>query len=609
MRPNRIGPLLAALGCLLVPSPGRGDEPAPPPGSTPIPAPEGTATPPTEAAAVETNPEVAPVAADTSPPTDAAAARVQVAERIKAIAGADDKGESPGSKAIREALDERIKWLDEWDRIEKARIEAERTDKSPEREDAEQKAELERVRATLDQAAKDPESLLPGSFRVGPEGFNTAVQAEMKEAIDATQADLKKSTQAATELEESSRKTGVQLAGLRAERDKLHQRCITQAARRADREKPLNDPAASPQARELAAERLLSFDWEARVECESLRLKELQIELETRRAAVHETRATLLDAHRELARRSLEAMQTRYRGLVQRQQSGLRANVAHEEGRAAVENDPVKRYQARRNAERLALEAKLLGDEQALSAGQGFSVEDQTALADQAASDFENLKRLVETGRSRALIALRLKNDYRRLPRERDALVRGDLAAAHAEMAESEQELTDVELELIGDGRDERFVLEALIEAVPPDRRREVRELADGFEARRRALLLQRRAVRQKLADRADGVHQQVLRRLEVLDDRYAFVRTHIFWVRDAEPIGQVALSGVPREFRAVGRSVLRLAGSAADGSNWGPPSTPFSLTLAGIVGLPLPLYRIRRRLRDRISPGRGTIG
>ena len=57
-------------------------------------------------------------------------------------------------KKLREVLEERLRWLDEWEKAAKVRKDAEHPQLSPAREAGELKAELERTRASLDQAAK-----------------------------------------------------------------------------------------------------------------------------------------------------------------------------------------------------------------------------------------------------------------------------------------------------------------------------------------------------------------------------------------------------------------------------------------------------------------------
>ena len=58
------------------------------------------------------------------------------------------------------------------------------------------------------------------------------------------------------------------------------------------------------------------------------------------------------------------------------------------------------------------------------------------------------------------------------------------------------------------------------------------------LESKHRTLLVRQRAVLTKLVARASETLEQVTRRLRVLEEEYGFIRTHIFWVRDQEPIG-----------------------------------------------------------------------
>jgi hypothetical protein len=163
--------------------------------------------------------------------------------------------------------------------------------------------------------------------------------------------------------------------------------------------------------------------------------------------------------------------------------------------------------------------------------------------------------------------------------------------------------LTAVELDLVNNARDERFVLDGLLENLPPARRPELLALAQEHETQHRALLLERRAALEKLADRAQAVHKQVIRRLRTLDDQYAFVRTHIFWMRDEEPIGPATLSPVPSEFRRLAHSVLRIAGETGVRANWGKITLEFALLFMTAIALPWPLHRARALLLAWLEP------
>jgi hypothetical protein len=542
----------------------------------------------------------------TTSANDPGAVRAQTKERLKALTPAADKPDSAQAKALREVLEQRLQWLDDWDKEEKALNEAEHPEKTPEHLAGQLKADLERLRAALDQAAKDPLSLLPESFRKSSEAITSKLLAEMKDALDAAKDEF---AQATTDLESvhssADQKSNSAIAALRAERDKIHQLCTTLPARRTEHEAALAS-ADTGDAHELAQESLTTFEWEARVDEARLKAKEAQIALETKLADLAEPQLQFREARRELAKRTLDMLQTQYRTLVDRQQADLQRAAAHEEVRAAETNDPLERFCARQNAELLDLETRALKDEHAQQTNPEFSREVQM-LADRAQRDLASLKQLVEAGRAGALVALRLKNDYRRLEFERANVARTDLARASGEIARYENMLTAVELDLVNGARDERFALDGLLEALPPVRRAEAIRLAEAHEAKHRALLLRRRAALEKLADRAQEIHQQVLRRLKTLDDQYAYVRTHIFWMRDEEPMGPSTLEPVPREFRRLARSVFRIAAETGDRSNWGMMSVPFALLFFTAAVLPWPLHRFRVFLGRRLAGEHGS--
>src|SRR5262249_40490172 len=154
-----------------------------------------------------------------------------------------------------------------------------------------------------------------------------------------------------------------------------------------------------------------------------------------------------------------------------------------EKDRAERANDPLERYKAKRRAELLDLRALLNRDESALAASPDLSETQQRELANRAEADFLGLKQLVEEGHASALVALRLKNDSRRLSYERDAVARNELARASNELTRWENALTAVELDLVSDAHDDRFLLDALLETLPASRRAEALAMSEALEA------------------------------------------------------------------------------------------------------------------------------
>lgn len=536
--------------------------------------------------------------------SDAKALRAETLERLQALKPADGKAETGAEKALREVLQERIRLLDAWDQEQHLEIKAESQDKNPERQGSEIKHELERVRGALEQAAKDTSSLLPEAFRGRAARVSTAAMTELKEAVEAARADLNQATsRMENERANSAQQNSGTLATLRAERDRLHVICAALPARQAEHEAAVAAAKTSDE-RDLAKEKLVNFEREAALESQRLRDKEHEILLQTKLAALEEPRLQVREAERELAKRTLQALQDRYSQLLKRQQQELDQAVAHEKARAEVTNDPLERFRAKHAAELLALKALALSDEHTYAVNPVLSLDAQRELADRAERDFAGLKQVVDEGRSSGIVALRLRNDYRRLEVERAAVARTDLARSADEVTRCDNALTAVEFDLLTDARDERYVLDELLATLPPARRAEAVKLAEDFEAKHRALLLQRRTALERLCERAQAIHSQVMRRLTLLDDQYAFVRTHIFWTRDAEPIGAATLFALPRDASRLATALVRTASEIADRATWGRVSVAFALLVVLALALPLPLRRARRILFGWLEPG-----
>ena len=151
----------------------------------------------------------------------------------------------------------------------------------------------------------------------------------------------------------------------------------------------------------------------------------------------------------------------------------------------------------------LELKELVLKDERALADRHPvLSPQDQTALADKAQEDLEQLKQLVEEGRGGTLIALRLNNEFRRLRSQRDVIARKELSAADISAKFYENLLTEVELDLLSDVGQRAAEFDALLETIPVAQREAGMLLLREFGDQRRVLLERRRKVLEKLAAR-----------------------------------------------------------------------------------------------------------
>jgi len=514
-------------------------------------------------------------------------------------------------KSIPELLHDRLGWLDEHERLSLALQQATQPERSPERQASEAKAELERLQRILTQAAKAPETLLPPSVRGSSGQVSTMLSSEMKAALEAaleaTTNELKEWKAKIQTLRSEVAKSDSLQNVRRAERDKIFQRVTTLGAKREEFEAAVTDAQAAHERR-LAQERLVNFEWEARVESLRLHVIEAEIGLDVKLADVRELTLHVCHLHVQIAQRTLEQMRVRYGVAAEDHDRDLKRAAADEESKARRSDDPLERFRARHTAELLVLEALVLKSEQAVATSPSPSLDEQRNLADHALRDSEQIKGLLDDGRVSRLDAIRLNNDFRRIGPERDRLLRNEMATVEAQLQYYEDTLTDVELELIQDSLHDRYEHDLLRERVSPSRRSEAESLLSELETRHRELLKRRRVALEKLSDRASHTLQQVVRRLGILDEEYGFIRTHIFWVRDQDPIGLGSLMQGAREFNYLLNGLLRLARETVNANLWCRPSAEFLVTALAVIALPMMLVRLRQALwrliqRDLAAP------
>jgi hypothetical protein len=557
-------------------------------------------SPPKAVAKEASNPTSAPIAPAT--PAEANREKLATEARLKSLETPEEK-EKPATKPLQELLTARHALLEEWFAANARREEAEKPKRSPESEAAALKAELEKTRALLDQSAKAPNALLPEVFQAidkdkGVDARKSDARlAEMKEAIDSARSELKdQSAQLETLRAEGSRALAAEITASRLERDKVFQGLAALNAQRGERRADLTS-IATGEARELASEKLANLDWQARVELERLAGLEARIALDTRRIDLGTLQVQAKVARVALVRRLAERMEARYAAVAEGQRVVLKQAVAKEETRAAQSVDPLERRRAQRTAQLLELEAQVVAYEKIYATTSGVSIQEQVSLKDKTVTDFEELKKLLDDGSVSPLDALRLKNDFRRIGPERAEIVRTDLAQSEAELTTYENALTDAEIDLVNDSRDDRFDRESLLQQLPANRRGEANAMLDELEARYKGVLNRRRNVLRNLARRAEEIHACVRKRIETLDEQYAFIRTHIFWIRDAEPIGATTLAHAKVDSIRTAKGLVHLAMEAVDRKLWTRPTPTFILVLVGLVVMPVPLLLGRRIL------------
>jgi potassium efflux system protein len=500
-------------------------------------------------------------------------------------------------KSIRDLLNERLRWLDEYERTTQVLQKAISPDPSPEKQCEDAKAELLQLHDTLNQATVSPDSLLPTVFRNPRANDVNAVGLEMRNALETERTDLKQWEAKIENLRieiakaESSRNTR------QSDRDKLFQRVANLKAKSPEIEARVT-AALSSEARQVAQEKLVNFEWESRVENLRLRLIEAQLALDRKIAAVRDLNLQIYQVQVQVMEKRCNLMEARYKAIVDRQEQDLSRAAASEESKARRADDPLDRFKARRTAEILSLEAQVVKSEQVLATSPSPSLHEQRELADRAEADFAEIKQLLDDGDVSRIDAVRLNNDFRRIALERDRLLRNEKAAVEAHLQFYEEALTSTEIELLSDSTSDRFDRDLLRDRLPQSRWSEGEAILEELERKHRALLERRRDILQKLCDRAAQTHQQVVRRLAILDEEYGFIRTHIFWVRDQEPIGWWALGQGGRETQQLVRACLRLAQETAKPNLWGQPSGEFMAIFAAVIVFPFGLIRLRRVIR-----------
>jgi hypothetical protein len=513
-----------------------------------------------------------------------------------------------GSKSLPDLLRDRLRWLKEYESASVALQKAVHPEPSPAQEAAEAKEELARLKEILAQAAHSPESLLPPLFRGPTAKVSTAIASEMKDALESTSNELKDWTTKLETLRSEIAKWDSLQKSRHTERDRLFQQVTALTAKSQEYDAAVAD-APTALARRLAHERLVNFQWAARVETLRLQVIEAQLALEAKLAEVRELKVEIYRAHVQIANSTLGPMQSRYKLVEEDQERDLSQAKANEENKAQLSADPLERFRARRTAELMALEILVNRSEQARTISPTPTYEDQKTLADHAEIDFANIKELLDDGKVSRLDAVRLNNEFRRIGPERDRLLRNEMATVESQLQYYENSLTEVELELLQDSLHDRFEHDLLREGLPQARWAEGETLVKDLERKQRLLLVRRRDALEKLAERASHTLQQVVRRLDILDSEYAFIRTNIFWVRDQEPIGLLTITQAAREFNRLVKGMLRLAQETVKPNLWGQPSAEFLVTALAVLALPVALVRVRRMFEalvkcDQPAPG-----
>ena len=476
----------------------------------------------------------------------------------------DEKGKDPDkdklarAKALSDTLKERLRILEVIESTVQDRKKAQAPKSDPEREKSELAAAVERAQLSVKRANEDKASLLPEALRRDTAKTNDEKDAllnQIKKVLSSAQETAKEQRDALEALKSSSAVKGGRVASRKAERDAVRQRVVTLAARKAEADAAVT-AAAGGDARELARERIINIEWEAKLESERLKDAEARIALETQRVALVELDLALKQAQVDLSRLTADQVQHCYQQHVDRRQRELEQIAAEFKAHAAAANDPIERYRAKRAVDLANLHYLVLQEEQAATATPKYSPEEQRALLQREEADYKNLSKLLEGGRSTSVVANRMNLTFRRLSSRRASLARDQLAEVINFVTKYENSLTDVELAQLNDGNENREAVQALMESLPASRHGDAKALCDRWEKKYQEYLERRRFALVELADRSEAVREQMVQRLKLMDDELAYVRMHIFWVRDSVPLGRAALAQISMEGRRISAAI-----------------------------------------------------
>ena len=533
---------------------------------------------------------------------EAAALRSEADERLKALESPEGAPADPAAKlaakAAGEALADRKRLLDDFDKVVKEVEDLSSPENNPDRLMAEAKAEAERLEA---QDAQPVDGLLPEVFAQN-DGLDDAKREQMKEAIEGVKNDIRDVQEKLDATSSDAAKDAKpSLSALRGDRDKIAQRI---AALKAKAEAAASAPAPkTPADRKLADDRAVNLRVETTVETLRLQVVEMKLARAGKLAEAAELNRRNWIAHVRFGRKLLERMQMRHRTLTEADERELKRKAGAEEANAKRARDPIERFRAGRQAELLEQEARAVNMERELASSPSPSLEDQRGLANRAAKEFADVKELFNgEGRLSRLDAIRLNVEYRRIGPERDRIRRDELARVERQLGDYANALAAVELELIEDSMVDQVGLDNLLDKLPPERHDEAHQMVGELEAKHRELLTRQRDALKKLCDRGAETLDQIQRRLGILDDQYSYIRTQIFWIRDQEPIGATTLQRAVIEFRRFVKTSIGLARETANAKSW-KPSSPEFITLAFLcLVFPLGVLRVRGVVKRELA-------
>ena len=248
---------------------------------------------------------------------------------------------SPANKLLADMLKERLRSLDEYDKIAAELASVTNPEPNPVSQAEEAKSELRQLQKTLAEATTSPEILLPPCFRGAAAKVTSAVSTEMKDALESNAEELKEWKTRLDSTKSEAAKAATLQTTRRLDRDKLFQTVANLKARSDEYEGAVTD-AQSTAARRLAEERLVNYKWETKVESLRLRLLEAQIALETKLANLRKLNMHIAYTHVLINQKTQELIQAKYKVAAETYERDLNSAAANEESKARRTDRPAR---------------------------------------------------------------------------------------------------------------------------------------------------------------------------------------------------------------------------------------------------------------------------
>ena len=312
----------------------------------------------------------------------------------------------------------------------------------------------------------------------------------------------------------------------------------------------------------------------------------------------------------DLAQRNLERLEEQYglygealQAMIERETDRLEEDLARLEKEVASAQGPVERFVAET---RLAITGY---EKSARECGRRLltlrtDLEEQQQRLTAELEELRSLREYLEKAGAGEQAAERVKFTMQRAKLRRQALERTSQRYRSSELADLRSERFQLEDKLFFLKETWEQEVTAVAAGLNEAEAREFRATAQSLFEPYRAAVRNQRDQLSELISTGQELQVAVIERRAALDDLTTFIRSKVFWIRDAKPIGPAIWARLQEEARVVGKwarglaapeTVTRLTESLTRPGVW-------VAALFLLAGLPAGLYWLRQRLRRFVT-------